>query len=69
MDTSAQTTTHDDMQGFVFCCVHCGTGIVANSREHDECITADGEEWYCVDCSAHCPLHDEDDEDDESEPP
>ena len=39
----------------VFKCFHCDTAIVRNSREHDNCITVDGEEWFCVHCLDFCP--------------
>ena len=64
MNISVHNTTQDEMQGFVFCCQQCGTGIIANSREHDECITVDGEDWYCADCHNHCPLGEENENED-----
>ena len=31
-------------------CVECSTEILRNSREHDNCKTKNGEDWYCIDC-------------------
>ena len=31
-------------------CGWCSVEIKRNSREHDNCKTADGEVWYCEDC-------------------
>jgi hypothetical protein len=45
----------------VFNCASCNVGIVRDSCEHDECITADGDAWYCFKCSDKCP-QDEDEE-------
>jgi len=38
----------------VFCCAKCGIPVIQNSREHDECITSDGEEWFCGNCHEFC---------------
>lgn len=54
-------------QQFVFCCFHCGNGIIQNSRDHDECITQDGETWYCLDCHQHCPKDYDSDDENENE--
>jgi hypothetical protein len=51
-------------EDIVFNCADCGTAIVRNSREHDDCWTEDDEDWYCGDCKCdHMPNDDEEDED------
>jgi len=34
----------------VFKCGECSVEIKRNSREHDNCKTENGEDWYCEDC-------------------
>ena len=47
----------------VFKCFECSVEIKRNSREHDNCKTANGVDWYCEDCD----IPDEDDEEDEEQ--
>lgn len=35
-----------------FLCSGCEKEIIKDSREHDNCVTADGEKWFCLDCSS-----------------
>ncbi len=47
----------------VFYCKGCDLAIVRDSREHDECITKDGVNWYCGDCYVELSDDESDDED------
>ena len=50
----------------VFCCTGCDYPIVRNSYDHDNCISKDGETWYCQECD--CPSEEvEEDEGEEEE--
>ena len=63
MDPNSNSTVAPGDSNLVFCCYHCGVGVVLNSREHDECVTNDGgETWYCVACSDYCVSDDSDDD-------
>ena len=44
----------EEHQNIVFHCVHCHKAIDRDSRDHDECITSNGEDWFCGDCFEFC---------------
>jgi hypothetical protein len=39
---------------YVFDCIHCGIHIELNSEEHDNCVTNDGQNWFCEKCHKFC---------------
>ena len=47
------------MSKVIFKCEHCFVCIKRDSREHDECVTTDGINWYCGDCHEYCPEEEE----------
>lgn len=59
-DGAMSDSDDDDDDDIVFDCCNCEKHIIRNSREHDECFTRDGSNWYCGDCHP-----DDDDSDDE----
>ena len=61
-DFNAKCCECDIPDETVFKCFECSVEIKRNSREHDNCKTANGVDWYCEDCD----IPDEDDEEDET---
>ena len=49
----------------VFCCAGCERPIIRDSEEHDNCITKDGDVWYCHDCRHLCREEEEEEEEEE----
>jgi len=58
---SADPDTEGEQDDIVFNCNECGTAIIRNSKEHDECYSKDDGHWYCGDCN------DDEEEDDNIE--
>ena len=48
-------------EDIVFSCEDCGTDIVRNSREHDDCWCNNDDEWFCGKCKEKA-MEKEDDE-------
>jgi hypothetical protein len=50
----------EEKDDIVFACALCCVNIKRNSPEHDNCKTANGDNWFCEDCD----IPDEEDEED-----
>jgi hypothetical protein len=57
--TLSKVIPQEEETDIVFQCNHCNINMVRNSREHDNCLTTDGDHWYCEKCHIHCPNEEE----------